>query len=120
MSKVFLIIIIKDEIYGRKNYSFPLLKPGEILSTNVHPVVFGPHVPPPPNSEPHTDSEDFHATPLALVYLGANLRKSDIVVVRPASMLREHKNSFVLHAVDLGITHVRIGLLMTESGFFIY
>ena len=37
-----------------------------------------------------TQKKNFHAIPCALVYLGDDLRWSDI---------QEHKNTFVLHAV---------------------
>jgi len=45
--------------------------------------------------------KNLHAMPLALAYLEGDLRRNDIDMVRPASVLQEHKHIFVPHAVSL-------------------
>ena len=58
--------------------------------------------------------KNLHAMPLALAYLGENLRRSAIDVVKLASMPQELKNTLVLHAISLATTHAHVGLLTTE------
>ena len=53
-------------------------------------------------------TQNSHAMLLALAYLGDGLRKNDIAVVRLANILWEYNTIFVLHAANLGITHVHV------------
>jgi len=79
----------------RLNYLFPLVFLPQICSvqtwqntysSNFHPIVFGPHIP-----LPEPQRKNLHAMPLALAYLGDELRRSAIDVVKLASMPQEFK-----------------------------
>jgi len=60
--------------------------------------------------------QNLHAMLLALAYLGDDLKRNDIGVVKSTCVLQGHKYTFfVLHALSLDTNHTNVRLFMTDT-----
>jgi len=94
-------------------HNFVQFNPGKIPTLQIFILLYSVRMYHHQNLKP-IQRKNLHAMPLALTYLGGDLSRSAIDVVKLASMPQGLKNTFVLHAVSLVTTHAHVGLLMTE------